>query len=101
VHGGNIPLRKKIHDQQSIVYPFIDHEHARELRKISDLLNRLPLAGDLVFADLTCDDPDVSVGRPGLSGDQVLRLLILKQMHDFSYEELAARVRSERTGPIL
>jgi IS5 family transposase len=89
-------LRKKIHDQQPIVYPFIDHEHARELRKIGDILDQLPLAGDLVFEDLTSDDLDVSVGRPGLSGDQVLRLLILKKMHGFSYEELAFHLADSR-----
>ena len=65
-------MRKKIQEQLPIVYPFIDHEHARELRKISDILDQIPLAGELVYDDLTSDGPDVSVGRLGLSGDQVL-----------------------------
>ena len=89
-------MRNKIQEQLPIVYPFIDHEHARELRKISDILDRLPLAGDLVYDDLTAGGPDVSVGRPGLSGDQVLRLLILKKMNGFSYEELAFHLADSR-----
>ena len=89
-------MRKKIQQQKPIVYPFIDHEHARELRKISDILDQMPLAGDLVYDDLTSDGPNVSVGRPGLSGDQVLRLLILKKMNGFSYEELAFHLADSR-----
>ena len=89
-------MRNKIQDQRPIVYPFIAHEHARELRRISDILDQLPLAGDLVYDDLTSDGPDVSVGRPGLSGDQVLRLLILKKMNSFSYQELAFHLADSR-----
>lgn len=89
-------MRNKIQDQLPIVYPFIDHEHARELRRISDHLDQLPTAGSLVYDDLVAHQPDVSVGRPGLSGDQVLRLLILKQMNGFSYEELAFHLADSR-----
>lgn len=89
-------MRKKLHDQRPIVYPFIDHEHARELRKISTILDQLPLAGTLVYDDLVAHGPDVSVGRPGLSGDQVLRLLILKKMNGFNYEELAFHLADSR-----
>ena len=89
-------MRKKLPDQLPIVYPYIDHEHARELRRISDLLDQLPLAGELVYDDLTAGGSNVSTGRPGLSGDQVLRLLILKQMHGFSYEELAFHLADSR-----
>jgi hypothetical protein len=73
-----------------------DSKHARELRKISDILDRLPLAGDLVYYDLISGGPDVSAGRPCLSGDQVLRLLILNKMNGFSYEELAFHLADSR-----
>jgi len=89
-------LRKKIQEQLPIVYPFIEHEHAREYRRIGDILDQLPMAGTLVYNDLVAHGPDVSTGRPGLSGDQVLRLLILKQMNSFSYEELAFHLADSR-----
>ena len=89
-------MRKKIQDQLPIVYPFIAHEHARELRRISDLLDQIPMAATLVYDDLVAHEPDVSTGRPGLSGDEVLRLLILKQMNGFSYEELAFHLADSR-----
>jgi len=95
-HGGNIPLRNKIQQQRSLVYPFIDHEHARELRKISDILDQMPEASSLVYNDLVAHDPLVSTGRPGLSGDQALRLFLLKQMNGFSYEELAFHLADSR-----
>ena len=53
-------MRKKLPDQLPIVYPYIDHEHARELRRISDLLDQLPLAGELVYDDLTAGGSNVS-----------------------------------------
>ncbi len=89
-------MRNKIQEQLPIVYPFIDHNHARELRRIGDILDKIPKAGGLVYNDLVAHGPDVSTGRPGLSGDQVLRLLILKQMNGFSYEELAFHLADSR-----
>ena len=89
-------MRKKIQEQMPIVYPFIDHEHARELRRVGDILDQLPMSGTLVYDDLVAHGPDVSTGRPGLSGDQVLRLVILKQMNGYSYEELAFHLADSR-----
>lgn len=96
VHGGNIPLRKNIQHQRPIVYPYIAHEHAEELRKIALILDRLPLVDDLVYEDLVRDVDDPENGRPGLSGSQVLRLIVLKQMNGFSYQELAFHLADSR-----
>jgi len=95
-HGGNIPLRNKIQQQLPIVYPFIAHEHARELRRISDILDQIPEASTLVYDDLISHGPNVSTGRPGLTGGQVLRVFLLKQMNGFSYEELAFHLADSR-----
>ena len=95
-HGGNVPLRNKIQQQLPIVYPFIAHEHARELRKISDILDRIPEASSLVYNDLVAHGPLVSTGRPGLTGDQALRVFLLKQMNGFSYVELAFHLADSR-----
>jgi IS5 family transposase len=89
-------LRNKIQDQRPIVYPFVSHEHGRELRRISDILDQIPEAAALVYDDLVAHGPDTSTGRPGLTGDQALRLLILKQMNGFSYECLAFHMADSR-----
>ena len=89
-------MRNKIQEQRPIVYPFINHEHGRELRRIGDILDQMPEASGLVYDDLVAHGPDVSTGRPGLSGDQVLRLLLLKQMNSFSYEEFAFHLADSR-----
>jgi IS5 family transposase len=95
-HGGNTPLRNKIQDQLLIVYPFVSHEHGRELRRISDILDHIPEAAALVYDDLVAHGPDTSTGRPGLTGDQALRLLMIKQMNGFSYERLAFHMADSR-----
>ncbi len=89
-------MRNKIQQQLPIVYPFIAHEHARELRKIGDILDQIPEASTLIYDDLIAHRPDTSTGRPGLSGDQALRLFIIKQMNGFSYEELAFHLADSR-----
>ena len=89
-------MRKNIQHQRPIVYPYIDHEHAEELRAIDTILDRLPLVDDLVYEDLVRDLDDPENGRPGLTGSQVLRLLILKQMNGFSYQELAFHLADSR-----
>ncbi len=90
-------MRKKIHDQISLVYPLIDHEQATELRNISAIIDRMPLAAELVFEDLVRDVAEIDTGRPGLSGDQVLRILVVKQMNGFSYQELAFHLADSRS----
>lgn len=89
-------MRNKIQHQRPLVYPFIDHEHGRELRRIGDILDQIPEAGALVYGDLVAHGPDVLTGRPGLSGDQALRLLVLKQMNGFSYQEMAFHLADSR-----
>jgi IS5 family transposase len=89
-------LRNKIQEQLPIVYPFVAHQHARELRRISDILDQMPEASSLVYDDLVAHGPLVSTGRRGLSGDQALRLFLLKQMNGFSYEELAFHLADSR-----
>jgi len=82
-------MRKRLHHQLPLVQPFIGHEHARELEVISNILDSDPGIVDLVYADLVRDVKQTDTGRCGMSGEQVLRALIIKQMNGFSYEELA------------
>lgn len=67
---------------------WIDHAHARELEKISQILDENSALADLIQQDLLRGVKNPHRGRAGMSGDQVLRVLVLKQMNEFSYEDL-------------
>lgn len=76
------------HDQLSLEQPYIEHSHATELAKISQILSLHPAIADLVGQDLVRGLVCPQTGARGMSGDQVLRVLLLKQMNGFSYREL-------------
>ncbi len=83
-------MREIIAEQLPLVpLPLVAHSHAQELIEMGRVLNRHPEAAALVYADLIAGGVDPDKGRDGLSGDQVLRAVIIKQMNGFSYEELA------------
>ena len=95
--------------QTRLLQPFFgNHPHARELETISEILDGEPDMARLAHEDLTRGRDDAR-GRRGLSGDQVVRIGLLKMMHCLSYRELAfflqdstafrafARLRSART----
>ncbi len=85
-------MRQKVQQQPGLSpvdSPAIEHQHARELAVVSDILDAHPHMLDLVFADLPKGQKNPRTGRPGLTAEQVLRALILKQMHGLSYYELA------------
>lgn len=88
---------REIHEKQvQILVPAVDHPVAKELEVISDVLDAEPRAADLVLQDLA-GTANVKNGRPGMSGDRVLRALILKMSRGFSYEELSFHLQDSRT----
>lgn len=93
-------MRVRIHDQLHLVPAAIAHVHARELTQMSAVLEQLPEATELVHADLIghgAKRVDPTTGREGMSADQVLRAMIVKQMNDLSYEELAFHLADSNT----
>ena len=76
------------HEQLSLEQPYIAHSHAAELAKISQILSLHPDIAERVGQDLVRGLACPHTGAPGMSGDQVLRVLLLKQMNGFSYREL-------------
>ena len=82
-------MRRSIRRQLSLVPVLIDHEHSREVAAIGVILDAHPELAERVERDLVGDNASCSVGRSGMTGDQVLRALVIKQMNQFSYEELA------------
>ena len=75
-------------DQLTLTRSPIDHPHAAELDKISEILSANPRMALLVAQDLVSGVAQPHTGARGLTGNQVLRTLIVKQMTSFSYEEL-------------
>jgi IS5 family transposase len=90
-------MRKTIAPQLSLVPPLVDHPHARELARISEILDKLPAAAELVARDLVKGTKATKAGRSGMSGEQVLRAGLLKQMHCWSYEDLAFHLSDSPT----
>lgn len=89
-------MRQKIQKQPRLVEQKIDHAHSDELVKISELLDGQPELAELVHADLVRGLRDPDAGREGLSGDQALRAVVIKQMNGFSYDELEFHLGDSR-----
>jgi IS5 family transposase len=76
-------------EQLALTAPWIDHEHAAELATISELLDAQPRLAALLEQDLLAACPhNPRTGRAGLSGDQVLRTLVARQLNGWTYAEL-------------
>ena len=84
-------MRKTINPQPNLREPWLELEHARELETISSLLDVHPKLNELVLQDLRSVTPSAGsdVGRGGMSAEQVLRALLVKQLNQFTYRELA------------
>lgn len=82
-------MRSSVVEQLPLVSQIAGHHHAEELRVMSQVLDVHPKAAEQVLADLIVGGIDPDKGREGLSGEQVLRMAIIKQMNGYSYEELA------------
>lgn len=82
-------MRRTVRDQLSLVPASIDHEHARELEAVRAILDAHPEFAAWVQTDLLAGGIDPDLGREGMSGDHVLRALVIKQSNGFSYEDLA------------
>jgi len=82
-------MRHSVRDQLPLVPPPLGHEHARELHAVRAILDVHPEFAKWVQADLLAGGIDPDRGRDGMSGEQVLRALVIKQANGFSYDSLA------------
>ena len=85
-------MRESHRVQPTLTEPWLDVPHAKELKAISDLLDSHRRIGERVAQDIGRPG-----GRPGMTGDQVLRILVLKQLNEFSYDELAFHLADSQT----
>jgi len=82
-------MRRSVRDQLSLVPAPFRHDHVRELAAVRAILDTHPEFARWVQADLLAGGIAPDRGRDGMSGEQVLRALLIKQANGFSYEQLA------------
>lgn len=75
-------------EQLDLTPTWIDHPHARELEVISRILAEESGIAGLIEQDLLRGVKNPETGAPGMSAEQVLRVLVIKQMRRYSYEDL-------------
>ena len=91
-------MRKIIHKQLRIVEPSIDHEHAKELHQIRELISEYPGILELVHDDLIRGLDEPETGRRGMmTAEQVFKVMLIKQMNGFSYRVLRYHLEDSRT----
>ena len=84
--------------QLPLTAPWIGHAHAADLAAMSGLLDEQPALSARVQQDLEAGCPtNARTGRPGLSGEQTLRLLIVRQLTGWTYAELAFHLADSMT----
>lgn len=89
-------MRQKLTRQMSIFSVTMRHDIGKELAVFSDILDATPKMLDLVYADLTRVSRK-DTGREGMTAEQVLRCVALKQYRNLSYEELAFHLEDSKS----
>jgi len=82
--------------QISIFENYAQHEFAEQLLNLSNILDQWPDILILIEQDLICTATK-AVGRKGLTVENVLRCLVLKQMLQISYQQLAFHLADSMT----
>jgi len=89
-------MRKKHQIQRSLTEGWLDLPYAKELKAIDDLLSSQPTIGELAVQDLSAGDPET--GRPGMTGEEAIRALVLKQVNQWSYSDLWFQLHDSQTS---
>ena len=79
-------MRQNRKNQPSFSLHQTEHRHGKELEEISRILDENPTLGEVVLQE---SKTDPGRGAPGMSGEQILRCAIVKQMERLSYDRLA------------
>src|ERR671919_4255 len=92
-------MREARKTQETLRETWLDLGHAKELEAISRVLDDNPKIAELVWQDLQAASGSKQArrGAGGLSADQVVRILVVKQMNGFSYRELAFHLADSRS----
>jgi IS5 family transposase len=82
-------MRQARQKQLNVTPEWLPMEHARELQAMGRVLDQNPAIAELVWQDLKAERVVNDDGAEGLSAEQILRTLIIKQLNGFSYRALA------------
>ena len=86
-------MRKKRKKQLPLMEPATDHIQSVELEAISRILDGNSTISELAYQDLCRGKKRKRrSGANGMTADQVVRAAILKQMFNFTYQELAFHI---------
>lgn len=88
-------MRKTRNQQLPLTEATADHPKAKELLKISEILDNNDSIYDMALQDLGISDNEV--GANGMTAEQVIRAAIIKQTEGFSYRELAFHLADSRS----
>lgn len=89
-------MREKYKNQMPLTSRVVNHPHGKELEEISRILDSQPTIVDIAYQELTKGGNGNAVGAKGMTAEQVVRAAIVKQMNEFSYEELAFHIVDSR-----
>lgn len=89
-------MRQRRTAQISIFEIYSEHEHALRLQSLSRILDDAPQMLDILETDLI-DQSRKNTGRCGLTVENILRCLILKQQLQVSYDQLAFHLSDSMT----
>lgn len=89
-------MRATIVEQLPLMPAAVEHVHAEILRRIDAVLEGTPTIAALAYLDLSRGGR-AGRGRPGMSGDRVVRVFVLKRIFGLSYEDLAFALADSRT----
>src|SRR6266516_1538268 len=90
-------MRQARQKQLNLSADWLAFDHAKELQAIAGLLDEHPTIAELVWQDLTPKKLLKDCGAQGLSAEQILRALLIKQLNGFSYRELAFHLADSTT----
>jgi IS5 family transposase len=79
-------MRQYRKNQPSFPLHQTEHRHGKELEEISRILDENPTLAEVVLQE---SETDPGRGAPGMTGEQILRCAIVKQMEGLSYDRLA------------
>ncbi len=88
-------MRKARIQQLPLAEATTDHPKAKELAKISEILDSNSSIYDLVLQDIGGPN-DNETGARGMTAEQVLRAAIIKQMEGYSYRALCFHLADSR-----
>jgi len=89
-------MRQSEKKQIPLTPSWSEHQHGTELRAISQMLDEHPRLNELAAGDL-CGGRSHRRGRDGMTGEQAIRVGLLKQIHQLDYRVLAFHLSDSAT----